>query len=99
MICPECGIRLPIGRSKCHFCGNEISHVIETRFIDKFIALFALIAFLIAASVAFYTFLQTIQPNDNRVILSVITACILTFIYWVISPLAIKHLIDPLIKN
>lgn len=99
MICPECGTRLPVGISKCHFCGNEISPAKETSFIDKFIALFTFMALFVAAVVMFYTFYQGQKSYDVRVVASLVSASLLILIYWLVSPFAIKYLIDPIIKK
>jgi len=99
MICPECGTRLPAGVTKCHFCGYEIIPTITTSFIEKFIALFTFIALLIAAIVMFYTFYQGQKSEIVRVVASLFSAIILISIYWLVSPLAIKYLIDPLNKK
>ena len=94
MICPDCGTRLPVGITKCHFCGNEITPAKEGRvpnFVDKFVALFTLLAVFLTLITIFYLF--NVDKND-RLGISIAEAVIVTAIYWVISPLAIKYLID-----
>ena len=95
MICPECGTRLPIEASKCHFCGNEIHPAITTSFIDKFIALFTIFACILAVTVLLYTATEDVKASGTlRAIVSFIGAVVLTSLYLRWSPELIKKIID-----
>ncbi|MHB8164874.1 MAG: hypothetical protein ACYDDV_11150 [Methanoregula sp.] len=97
MICSECGTRLPKGMTKCHFCGNSLSVTNETSFIDKFVALFTLLAVFIAIIVFFYSYTEGISSDVTlRAVTSIVVGAVLTCFYWLMSPLMIKTLIDPL---
>jgi hypothetical protein len=99
MICPECGTRLPKNTIKCHFCGSDVTPAKLTNFVDKFIALFTLIAFCITISLFFFT----ISDGGNldiggRVLVGTILGLLFTYLYWKISPCMIKRWIDPKIE-
>jgi hypothetical protein len=100
MICPECGTRLAIGVTKCHFCGNEICSPIGTSFIDKFVALFTVFAFIMAVTVLFYTATEDVEASGTlRTIVSFLGAIFLTYLYLRWSPGLINNIIDPLLKK
>jgi len=102
MLCPECGIRLPAHIRKCHFCGAEITNFVDnSKFIDKFVALFTLLALFVALIVFFNGYVEgtgkELVPNAMvRAVIAIVIAALLTFFYWLISPLMIRTLIDSL---
>jgi len=119
MICPHCGTRIPQEVNKCHFCGYDFtktngnkpsnmenSNVDKPRFLDKFIALFALLAVFISLTIYFSEIskdlAEYISPQSSTFlsnplitgIVGVISAAFLTYFFWILAPLMIKTLID-----
>lgn len=102
MICSECGTRLPCGKTKCHFCSHQNSnnHSGEkSSYVDKFMAVFALWAFFVATLVYFNGYVNdygsTLVPDVTiRAMISVGIAGLITFFFWLLSPLMIKFFID-----
>jgi len=75
------------------------STINDSNFIDKFTALFALLALFIALIVYLSGYVENIGKDlvPNAAIrggISVAIAAILTFFYWLLSPLLIRTLID-----
>jgi len=97
MICPNCGTRLPVGITKCHFCGNEIIPAEETNFVHKFVALFTLMVIFLALVALFYSYDEgIISDNIIRLFVSTLEGGLITCVYWLLTPLMMKTLIDPL---
>jgi hypothetical protein len=71
----------------------------NSSFIDKFMALFALLAFFVALIVYLNGYIDaygsTLVPSiPLRAAISVISAAITTFFFWLLSPMMIRNLID-----
>jgi len=104
MICPECGTRLPPNSNKCHFCGNDIFYrnetlcKTETTFLDKFVAVFTVLALIFAISAFFYTYLAEFG-NPLRAIGSLVFGFLAGISYILLGPILVKNLIDPILKR
>ena len=104
MICPDCGTRLSSTLKKCHFCGNEVfceTEMVcknEITYIDKFIALFTVLALTIAISAFFYTYLAEFE-NPLRAIGSILFGSVAVGVYWFFNSYFVRMLIDPMLKR
>jgi hypothetical protein len=111
MICPNCGTRIVSGLTKCHFCGyilpsEEISDIDlkkQELSLNKFIALFTIFAFAIAAAAIFNsifgTFVCSATPEGpaNLAIIWIFTILfgfIIAAVYLALTPWFIKNIID-----
>lgn len=71
----------------------------SSTYIDKFMAVFALWAFFVALLVYFNGYVDTygssLVPNVTiRAMISVAIAALITFFFWLLSPLMVRNLID-----
>lgn len=98
MICPNCGTRLPLGIVKCHFCGTKVTLASMTNFVDKFVALFTLMAFFISTVILFYTLWGDVGDMGTRAIVSAIIGLVMMILYWKASPCMVRVFIDSKIK-